>query len=59
MMERCFRDPAIVVTLQDCQRLIADATGKVPNTVRVSLGIVSDFADVYRFVEFVRGYRDR
>ncbi len=39
--------------------IIEDATGKAPNTVRVSLGVASDFADVYRFMTFVVGYRDR
>jgi selenocysteine lyase/cysteine desulfurase len=27
--------------------------------VRVSLGLASNFADVYRLVEFIVGYRDR
>jgi selenocysteine lyase/cysteine desulfurase len=47
------------VTLQQCQRLIEDVTGKVPNTIRVSLGIASNFADVERFLEFAAGYVDR
>jgi selenocysteine lyase/cysteine desulfurase len=58
-MERCFTDPAAAVTLKQCQRAIADASGKVPNTLRVSLGLVSDFAHVHRFVSFAQGYRDR
>ncbi len=56
-MSSCFTD--VPVTLKDCQRLISDATGKVPNTIRVSLGIASDFADVWRFREFCSGLRDR
>ena len=43
----------------DCQRIIHDHTGKVPNTIRVSLGISSDFGDVWRFMRFVAGFRDR
>ena len=58
-MERCFSDRATAITLRQCQRTIEDATGKVPNTIRVSLGLVSDFADVYRFLSFAEGYRDR
>ena len=58
-MESCFSDPAAAVTLQQCQQRIADATGKVPNTIRVSLGLASDFADVYRFMAFAESYRDR
>jgi len=33
--------------------------GKYPSTVRISTGIASNFADVERFVEFVRSFRDR
>jgi molybdenum cofactor sulfurtransferase len=55
----CFDDPDVPVTLLQCQRLIEDHTGKVPNTIRVSLGIASDFADVERFLTFAAGYRDR
>jgi molybdenum cofactor sulfurtransferase len=58
-MERCFRDPAAAVTLLQCQRTIEDTTGKVPNTIRVSLGLASDFTDVYRFMAFAESYRDR
>jgi len=62
-MEACFDredvesgDP---VTLRQCQRLIEDASGKVPNTIRVSLGIASDFGDVWRFARFAESYLDR
>ncbi len=58
-MALCFRDEGAVTSLLECQRVIHDATGKVPNTLRVSLGVISDFADVYRFLRFVAGYRDR
>jgi selenocysteine lyase/cysteine desulfurase len=33
--------------------------GKTTGAVRVSLGIVSNFADVYRFMEFAEGFIDR
>jgi molybdenum cofactor sulfurtransferase len=58
-MEPCFRDGTPIVSLTQCQRTIEDATGKVPNTIRVSLGLVSNFADVHRFVAFTGRYRDR
>jgi selenocysteine lyase/cysteine desulfurase len=57
-MDKCFSVPGVPVTLQDCQRLIEDATGKVPNTIRVSLGIASDFSDVWRFERFALGFRN-
>jgi selenocysteine lyase/cysteine desulfurase len=56
-MAKCFVEQH-PVTFDECDALIRTATGKMPNTMRVSLGLVSDFADVYRFIEFVEGYRD-
>ena len=58
-MELCFEPAHTVVSLAQCQRVIEDATGKVPNTIRVSLGLASDFTDVYRFMAFAATYRDR
>jgi selenocysteine lyase/cysteine desulfurase len=58
-VESCFSDPSVAITLHECQQRIEDATGKVPNTIRVSLGLASDFGDVYRFMAFAEGYRDR
>ena len=58
-MQRCFPDLRMVMSLRECQRAIEDATGKVPNTVRVSLGLASTFADVWRFLMFVAAYRNR
>jgi len=57
-MAACFTEPA-AVTFQECQDLIGTATGKMPNTIRVSLGLASNFADVYKFVEFAEGFKDR
>ena len=56
-MAACFVEQR-AVTFEECDALIRTATGKMPNTMRVSLGLVSDFADVFRFVEFVERYRD-
>ncbi len=57
-MESCFAQPEMPVTLAECQRIIEDATGKVPNTIRVSLGIASDFTDAWRFMAFAERLRD-
>lgn len=58
-MESCFSEKQVPVTLGECQRIIEDATGKVPNTIRISLGVASDFADVWRFMAFAEGLRDK
>jgi len=58
-MASCFAEPQIPVTLEDCQLIISDATGKVPNTIRLSLGIASDFSDVWAFMHFAQWFRDR
>jgi selenocysteine lyase/cysteine desulfurase len=58
-MAGCFEEPDVPVTLTDCQRLIHDSTGKVPNTIRLSLGLASNFADVHRFLRFAIGFKDR
>ncbi|NTU71161.1 MAG: aminotransferase class V-fold PLP-dependent enzyme [Coriobacteriia bacterium] len=58
-MAECFVGKAKPVTFSECHEIIRDATGKMPNTMRVSLGLASDFSDVYRFLAFVTGFRDR
>jgi selenocysteine lyase/cysteine desulfurase len=59
-MERCFESGSGQhASLRRCQRLISDESGKVPNTIRVSLGIASDFRDVWRFARFAEGLIDR
>lgn len=57
-MAECFSEPEVPVTLEDCQRLIRDTTGKTPNTIRVSFGIASNFRDAWRFREFALRFRD-
>ena len=57
-MASCFAEPDVPVTFDQCTRLIQDSTGKVPNTIRVSLGLVSNFEDVWRFVRFAESFRD-
>ncbi len=58
-MAGCFEEACLPITFDQCYRLIQDATGKVPNTIRVSLGIASTFADVFRFLVFMGGFRDK
>jgi len=57
-MAECFVGKARPVTFSECHEIIRDATGKMPNTMRVSLGLASNFADVYRFMAFAASFRD-
>jgi molybdenum cofactor sulfurtransferase len=58
-MAECFVGKTKPVTFSECHEIIRDATGKMPNTMRVSLGLASNFADVYRFMTFAASFRDR
>ena len=58
-MERCVTAPGAAITLRQCQRTIADKTGSMPNTIRISLGPASKCADVQRVMRFAESYRDR
>ena len=52
-LRRCLREPAARMTKDDFWRCIdTQNTG----AVRVSLGLASNFADVYRFIQFMRGF---
>jgi selenocysteine lyase/cysteine desulfurase len=57
-MAQCFTGAA-PVAFGDFFALIQARTGKTPSTIRVSLGIVSNFADVYRFMDFAATFRNR
>ena len=57
-MAECFTEKTTAVTFSECHDIIRDATGKMPNTMRISLGLASNFADVYRFMRFAAGFRD-
>lgn len=57
-MAGCFEEPSVPVTFEECSRLLHDASGRTPNTIRVSLGIASNFADVYAFMRFAGRFRD-
>jgi molybdenum cofactor sulfurtransferase len=53
----CFSQPEVEAshrfTLDDFRRCV---DGKSTGAVRISLGLASNFADAYRFVEFARGF---
>ncbi len=57
-MALCFVGTSAPVTFDDCTKTLRASTGKAPNTMRVSLGLASNFADVYALMTFVERYRD-
>jgi len=57
-MAECFTGKALPVTFTECHDIIRDATGKMPNTMRVSLGLASNFSDVYHLMAFLASFRD-
>jgi selenocysteine lyase/cysteine desulfurase len=52
-------DAAPDLTLPRFVEVLHRRGGKSAGAIRVSLGLVSNFADVYRFVAFARGLRDQ
>jgi molybdenum cofactor sulfurtransferase len=55
-LSSCFVGAADRLALDEFRRCIDD---KSTGAVRVSMGLVSSFEDVYRFAEFVAGFADR
>jgi selenocysteine lyase/cysteine desulfurase len=47
------------MTLPRFLQFVTHRSGKSAGAIRVSLGLVSNFADVYRFLGFVEGLRDQ
>jgi selenocysteine lyase/cysteine desulfurase len=47
------------MTLPRFLQFVTHSSGKSAGGIRVSLGLVSNFADVYRFVRFVEALRDQ
>ena len=47
------------ITLGRFREIMRHRGGKSVGAIRVSLGLMSNFADVYRFVAFVDGLRDQ
>ncbi len=59
LMASCFLPGAEPPSFEECAERIRATTGRTPNTVRVSLGLASNFADVHAFVAFAQQFRDR
>ncbi len=57
-MALCFVGTAAPVTFESCTETLRASIGKAPNTMRISLGLASNFADAYAFVVFAEGFRD-
>jgi selenocysteine lyase/cysteine desulfurase len=57
-MAKCFGRTSTPVTFEDCAETLRAATGKPPNTMRVSFGIASNFADAAALIALAERYRD-
>ena len=57
-MAMCFVGTCTPVSFEDCAETLRAYTGKAPNTMRVSLGLVSNFADAFALVQFAGSFRD-
>lgn len=55
-LDLCFAQKPERLSLDDFRRCIDD---KSTGAVRLSLGLVSNFADVFRFMDFARGFADK
>ena len=58
IMAQCFVGRPGPVTFEECSSTLGASTGKPPNTVRISLGLASNFADVFAFMAFVGRFVD-
>jgi molybdenum cofactor sulfurtransferase len=52
-------DHADGMQFNDLVQLVYEERGVDVSAVRVSVGLVTNFADVYRFIQFAAGFRDR
>jgi selenocysteine lyase/cysteine desulfurase len=57
-MARCFVGAAMPVSFDDCAETLRAAGGNTPNTMRVSLGLASNFADAHALIAFAERFRD-
>jgi len=57
-MAKCFVGTSTPVSFEDCAETLRASTGKAPNTIRVSLGLASNFADAYALIAFTETFRD-
>ncbi len=58
-MARCFQGNEPVSFDQFFELIQSMGHGKSASTVRISVGLASNFADVYRFVRFARSFLDK
>jgi molybdenum cofactor sulfurtransferase len=58
-MAQCFVGRSGPVTFEECSQVLRGSNGKSPNTLRISLGLASNFADVFAFMGFARRFVDR
>jgi selenocysteine lyase/cysteine desulfurase len=57
-MAHCFIGRTGPVSFEECSETLRASTGKAPNTIRISLGLASNFADVFSFLTFARRFVD-
>ena len=57
-MAKCFVGTSTPVSFEECAETLRASGGKAPNTMRVSLGLASNFADVYALISFTERFRD-
>ncbi len=58
LMADCFKSDTPVSYAELYERL-QESGGKTASTIRISLGVASNFADVYRFMHFAQQFADR
>ena len=57
-MAKCFVGTCTPVSFEDCAETLRASTGNAPNTMRVSLGLASNFADAYALARFAGAFRN-
>ena len=57
-MAQAFSRPS-PLSFQEFYHLARTGFGKNPSTIRISVGLVTNFSDVYRFMGFAETFRDR
>jgi len=58
LMAGCFKSDT-PVSYAELYEMLQRNGGKTASTIRVSLGVASNFADVYRFMSFAQQFQDR
>ena len=58
-MAECFKSDAPISFDQFTALIQRNGDGKSASTVRISVGLASNFADVYRLITFARGFLDQ